>query len=136
MDTNWMAAEQRLQQYRCQTEAIDWSPTERQQVCADLRILVAAADFLTLGICAETSAAAQDALAMYWDALQQPALDPTDLPTIAEPCFLKANGRSGRLLLDPYEGDYRGVLITVHSDLADGPSGTYGHFPLDLFAAA
>ncbi|BAD80418.1 hypothetical protein syc2228_d [Synechococcus elongatus PCC 6301] len=133
---DWTLAEQRLQQYRCQTEDLQLSPEAVQQLRSDLHTLVTAADFLTLGICAETSAIAQAALAEYWAALQQPALEPTDLPAIAEPCFLKANGRSGRLLLDTYEGAYRGVLITVHSDLAAGPSGTYGHFPLDLFAAA
>lgn len=136
MSEDWTLAEQRLQQYRCQTEALNLNPEDSQQLRVDLQILVAAADFLTLGICAETAAVAQAAFADYWAALQQPALEPTDLPAIAEPCFLKANGRSGRLLLEPYEGAYRGVLITVHSDFAEGPSGTYGHFPLDLFAAA
>lgn len=136
MSEDWTTAEQRLQQYRCQTDALDLSPEACQQLCADLQTLVAAADFLTLGICAETVAAAQTALAGYWAALQQPALDSAELPVIAEPCFLKANGRTGRILLEPYEGTYRGVLITVHSDLAEGPSGTYGHFPLNLFATA
>lgn len=134
MSEDWTLAEQRLQQYRCQTEALSLSSAEIQQLRTDLQTLIAAADFLTLGICAENSDEAQAAFADYWTVLQQPALDSADLDVIAEPCFLKANGRSGRLLLEAYEGAYRGVLITVHSDLAEGPSGTYGHFPLNLFA--
>ncbi|MFZ4729223.1 MAG: DUF1824 family protein, partial [Pseudanabaena sp.] len=35
--------------------------------------------------------------------------------------------------LDNYQGAYRGVLISLHTDFTDGYSGTHGHFPLDLF---
>lgn len=47
--------------------------------------------------------------------------------------YLKFNTQKMTYYLDSYTGSYRGVLVSCQSE-NDTLVGTYGHFPLDLFA--
>jgi hypothetical protein len=47
--------------------------------------------------------------------------------------YLKFNTQKMTYYLDSYTGSYRGVLVSCKSE-NDTLVGTYGHFPLDLFA--
>lgn len=92
-------------------------------------------DYQIFGICADTVAEAQTALMTYLTALNYP-----DSPTIpafegTDGVYLKYNPATGRCLLDAYVGQHRGVLVSCQSaDLSD-VNETFGHLPLDLFAA-
>ncbi len=110
--------------------------TQREQIQAALQALQASADYLIFGVCAEQSLAGQQALSSYAQhfGYEITAKLKQELPTITGPVYLKFNPRSQRLYMDSYNGPYRGVLVSFQSDLADGYSGTHGHFPLDLFS--
>jgi len=104
----------------------------RSQVCEALDYLTKQADYHIFGICADTTAEALQALQNYAAHFHYD-LPEADLPAIADGVYLKYNPRSRRYHVDNYKGEYRGVLISLHTDFTDGYSGTHGHFPLDLF---
>ncbi|AIE73461.1 DUF1824 family protein [Synechocystis sp. PCC 6714] len=94
------------------------------------------------GICADDQASAENALGQYLRALGYgEAHRKADLCEIAMepgkaiegPVYLKCNSQSLRFYLDSYDGNYRGVLISCQTE-EDTLAGTYGYFPLDLFA--
>ncbi len=108
---------------------------QRAAIRQSLQILTEAADYHTIGMCADDQAIGLTALHSYakyfgYDITADLA---TALPTISGSVYLKYNPRSNRLYIDTYQGDYRGGLVSFQSDLADGYNGTHGHFPLDLF---
>jgi len=123
-----------LKQYDCvnpQTAHLD-----RAQVRAALLQLVAKSDQQILGICADTVEQGMTALTAYAQALGY-----TQIPTpaaeaqaIAEPVYIKFNPNAAVFYINPYSGDYRGVLVSCQSADADGINDMYGHLPLDLFA--
>ncbi|MEK9512282.1 MULTISPECIES: DUF1824 family protein [Limnospira] len=53
-------------------------------------------------------------------------------------CLAQTHTRVGKLSyhISPYLEKYRGVLVSCQSSEENGVNGTYGHFPLDLFATA
>ncbi|MBD2189686.1 DUF1824 family protein [Pseudanabaena mucicola] len=104
----------------------------RSQICEALDYLTKQADYHIFGICAETTQDAMQALQNYTVHFRY-ELPAVDLPDIADGIYLKYNPRSRRYHCDNYQGTYRGVLISFHTDFTDGYSGTQGHFPLDLF---
>ncbi|MGL5033413.1 MAG: DUF1824 family protein, partial [Microcystaceae cyanobacterium] len=55
-------------------------------------------------------------------------------PEIEGPVYLKFNTKKMSHYLDTYDGSYRGVLISCQME-DDNLTGTYGYFPLNLFAA-
>lgn len=86
------------------------------------------------GICADDQASAENALGQYLQALDYGkaiAMEPGK--AIEGPVYLKCQSQSLRFYLDSYDGDYRGVLISCQAE-EDALAGTYGYFPLDLFA--
>jgi hypothetical protein len=86
------------------------------------------------GICADDQASAENALGQYLQALDYGkaiAIEPGK--AIEGPVYLKCQSQSLRFYLDSYDGDYRGVLISCQAK-EDALAGTYGYFPLDLFA--
>jgi Domain of unknown function (DUF1824) len=109
---------------------------ERDRLRQALQVLQEATDYQMFGVCAESRASGLQGLQSYAQHFgsEIPAQMIADLPVIAGSVYLKFNPRSQRLYIDVYEGSYRGVLISFQSDLANGYSGTHGHFPLDLFA--
>ena len=110
---------------------------QRTEIQAALQTLTAAADYHIFGVCAEQQLAGLQALQSYAQHFGYLLTDTMgqDLPQITGAVYLKFNPRSQRLYVDTYNGTYRGVLVSFQSDLADGYSGTHGHFPLDLFAS-
>ncbi len=108
------------------------TPERRSQICEALDYLTKQADYHIFGICAETTHQGLQALQNYAAHFRYELPD-SDLPAIADGVYIKYNPRSRRYHADNYKGAYRGVLISLHTDFADGYSGTHGHFPLDLF---
>jgi Domain of unknown function (DUF1824) len=108
---------------------------QRETIRHALQALANTADYLIFGVCADSQLAGLAALKGYvhhfgydlTDALAQP------FSQISGAVYLKFNPRSQRFLMDGYTGAYRGVLVSFQSDIAQGYSGTHGHFPLDLF---
>jgi Domain of unknown function (DUF1824) len=108
---------------------------QRAAICQCLQVLTEAADYHTIGMCADDQAVGLTALRSYakyfgYDITADLA---AASPAINGSVYLKFNPRSNRLYIDTYQGDYRGGLVSFQSDLADGYNGTHGHFPLDLF---
>jgi Domain of unknown function (DUF1824) len=111
------------------------SVEQREAIRQSLQVLTKAADYHTIGMCADDQATGLTALQSYakhfgYDITADLI---TALPAINGSVYLKFNPRSNRLYIDTYQGDYRGGLVSFQSDLADGYNGTHGHFPLDLF---
>jgi hypothetical protein len=104
----------------------------RSQICESLDYLTKLADYHIFGVCAETTEQALQALQNYAAHFRY-ELPEANLPAIADGVYIKYNPRIRRYHLDNYKGAYRGVLLSFHTDFADGYSGTHGHFPLDLF---
>ena len=105
---------------------------QRHQICAALDYLTRQADYHIFGICADRTETAVKSLREYANHFQYELPD-TPLPNIDNGIYLKYNPRSRRYHTDSYQGQYRGVLISFHTDFTDGYSGTHGHFPLDLY---
>lgn len=105
---------------------------QRSQICEALDYLTKLADYHIFGVCAETTEQALKALQNYAAHFRY-ELPESDLPPISDGVYIKYNPRSRRYHADNYKGAHRGVLISLHTDFADGYSGTHGHFPLDLF---
>lgn len=99
-----------------------------------LVLLGTQADFVNLGICADTPELGLAALASYAKALgYSVAIAPTDIDAAIAPVYIKFNGQRQTYYLDSYTGTYRGVLVSCHSLVEDSVNGTYGYLPLDLF---
>ena len=112
------------------------SVEQRAAIRQSLQVLTKAADYHTIGMCADDQATGLTALhsyAKYFGYVITADLV-TVLPSVNGSVYLKFNPRSNRLHIDTYKGDYRGGLVSFQSDLADGYNGTHGHFPLDLFS--
>ena len=112
------------------------SVEQRSRIRESLQILTKAADYHTIGMCADDRTIGLTALHSYakYFGYDITADLVTALPTISGAVYLKFNPRSNRLYIDTYQGDYRGGLVSFQSDLADGYNGTHGHFPLDIFS--
>jgi hypothetical protein len=106
--------------------------SSRLQICEALDYLTKQADYHIFGICADRTETAVKSMRAYATHFRYELPD-TQLPSIDDGIYLKYNPRRLRYHADSYGGQYRGVLISFHTDFADGYSGTHGHFPLDLF---
>ncbi len=109
------------------------SETEREILRQNIRFVSQEADWENIGICAENAVAAVMSVRQYLGALGYKndfAIDVTEWAD--KPVYLKFNTQKMAHYLDDYEGQYRGVLIAIQSEI-DELQGTYGHFPLDLF---
>lgn len=135
-------AEKILHPFVCNQTPDSRPDAEWQPIRDALQVVTQQADFLTLGICADSSQAALAALQDYLLALagdQEPgtaAYDFSTAPTGDQPVYVKVNTQRHSLHWDQYIGEYRGVLVTCQSQDVAQSGGTYGHFPLNLFATA
>jgi hypothetical protein len=110
---------------------------QRQALLAELKPLLAACEWFTIGIMAPSGITALRALrdceqALGWQPLQA---DPAsgladDMPMGV---FLKGNQGTGRYLLRPEQGLGEGLLISGHCASDPGAEDTWGPLPLDLF---
>lgn len=122
---------QRLRQVNCLNSLSATSIEERDTMRADVRRVAAASDYQMLGICADSLAAAKQALESYAAVLgYTPKLDPR---TIEGAVYIKFNPKTGLCYADPYTGPYRGVLISCQSAEETDVNEMFGHLPLDLF---
>jgi len=88
-----------------------------------------------LGICADNFQQGFATLTSYLKAFGYPHNLEQDLTIVPnEPVYLKFSTQKMSYYADKYTGTYRGVLISCQSE-EDLVSGTYGHFPLDLFVS-
>ncbi len=124
------AAQDILNQFACN----DRSPvvTPQAPLVRQALLLVAAhSDYQILGICADTIAQATIALKRYLTALGYEVLP--EVPTLDGAVYVKFNPNRNACHVAPYNGTYRGVLISCQSAYDGDVNETFGHLPLDLF---
>ena len=110
------------------------SETERETLRQNIQLVSKEADWENIGICADNATSAVESVRQYLAALGYKNDFEADVSEWADqPIYLKFNTQKMAHYLSDYEGKYRGVLIAVQSE-EDELQGTYGHFPLDLFA--
>lgn len=128
------ADRQLLDSYSCIELKVPQTPAEVTALRSAIIRIAAAAESENLGICADTVVQAYQALGQYLTALDYPlpAAEEFTVPT-DQPMYVKFNTSTLKHYAKPYEGDYRGVLIACQSE-DDVVNGTFGYFPLDLFA--
>ncbi|MEM9909119.1 MAG: DUF1824 family protein [Cyanobacteria bacterium P01_D01_bin.44] len=125
---------QKLAQFSCLHVPPQLNDQERQSIREALLWFSELADYETIGVCAATLAEGQQALEQYVEVFARPIK--LELPAHEGAVFLKFNTEKGAWYLDDYAGASRGVLVSYHASEPemDGVVGTYGPFPLDLFA--
>jgi hypothetical protein len=121
-----------LAEYSCVTPKVPANAAETIALQNAVKLVAQQTDNQLFGVLANTLDEALTALAQYTKALSIP-MPNLPAPTDAPPIYLKLNAGTGLCYAKFYEGDYRGVLISFQSDLADGLNATYGHLPLTLF---
>lgn len=131
---DYKAIRKRLAQFSCLETPPALSETEKAEIRQALLQLSSAADYETLGICADTLDEGKAALEAYVAALSRPIqlnLDPRPGPV-----YIKFNTLKGAWYLDDYPGTSRGALVSYHASdpETDIVNGTYGPFPLNLFS--
>jgi hypothetical protein len=104
----------------------------------ELRPLLEACGWCTVGIMAPSRSAALKALRELETALGWPALRPAeqgDGGAVGEPgpVFLKGNQRNGLFHLRREDGLGEGILISGHEAADPAAENTWGPLPLDLF---
>lgn len=128
-------AENILKQYSCAEFASIPSDLEKEKVREALLLLVRESEYQMLGICANSMTEGLTALEHYLDALgYSVTFEKDSLAPVEGAVYIKFNGRTQSFYVSPYLEKYRGVLLSCQSTEPDSVNGTYGHFPLDLFA--
>ena len=110
------------------------SAAEKALVRQALLVIADLSDYQNLGVCADTAEQGFSALASYLEALGYKVTLDRALTSVAGAVYLKFNTKRESYYLDSYTGQYRGVLVSCQSSDYEEINGTYGHFPLDLFA--
>jgi hypothetical protein len=119
------------------------SELEKASLIISLELFTNLSDSQNFGICADNSNQGFAALVSYLQGLgYEVPFDLKDIPTIAEPVYIKFSTKRANYHVSPYGEKYRGVLISCQSEECGGThtegnriSGTYGYLPLDLFSA-
>ncbi|MEA5418443.1 DUF1824 family protein [Spirulina sp. CCNP1310] len=135
MSPSLTAARQLLNQYSCVEQKQITSDDERQALQNAILQIVEASEGENFGICADHAQQGYQALASYLAACGYPVnFDWQAMASDSTPVYIKFIGSSQKHYAEPYEGEYRGVLVSCQSE-DDLVNGTYGHLPLDLFNA-
>ncbi|TVQ58171.1 MAG: DUF1824 family protein [Spirulina sp. DLM2.Bin59] len=133
MSPSLTAARQLLDQYSCVEQKQINSDDERQALQNAVLQIVAASEGENFGVCADNAQQGYRALGSYLAACGYPVpFDPASIPPDPAPVYIKFIGTSQKHYAEPYEGQYRGVLVSCQAE-EDLVNGTYGHLPLDLF---
>lgn len=122
-----------LKEYSCiQIKAIE-SEAEKERLRQALLLITSLSEYENLGICADNPQQGFAVLSSYLRALgyQTIAEEATEADG-RDPVYIKFSTKKMSHYLAPYTGSYRGVLISCQSE-DDNLTGTYGHFPLNLF---
>ncbi|MGK7911201.1 MAG: DUF1824 family protein [Synechococcus sp.] len=113
------------------------SPDYYADIKDALREVVAASDFLTCGVCADSSAEGYAALSRYLAALHTSETgilsSAGQQSEINGPIYIKYNTQTSKYYESNYPGTARGVLVCCHVSEPEMMSDMYGHLPLDLF---
>lgn len=125
-----------LKQYSClETKEIN-SPEDKEDLQKALMLIVKLSDRQNIGICADNQTQALIALTNYLNTFgyqfNQSSFN-LDKDT-EKPVYIKFNTLKESFFIDDYEGNYRGVLITIFSENIEQIIGTYGYLPLNLFS--
>ena len=131
--TDYKAIRKQLTRFTCLETPPALSASEMMEVRNALLLFSEAADYETLGVCANTLAEGKAAIETYVTALSRPIQ--LDLDARMGPVYIKFNTLKGAWYLDDYSGPSRGVLVSFHASDpdADAVNGTYGPFPCNLF---
>jgi hypothetical protein len=122
-----------LKEYSCMEVKPVESETEKQRLRQAILLICSLCEYENLGICADSAEAGIAALNSYLAAMGYNfQLTSETVSNDGTPVYLKFNTQKQSHYLDSYPGTYRGVLISCQTE-DDRLSGTYGHFPLDLF---
>jgi len=133
MTPSLTAARQLLNQYSCVEQKQITSDDERQALQNALLQIVQASEGENFGVCADHAQQGYQALSSYLAACGYPVhFDWQAMALDSSPVYIKFIGSSQKHYAEPYEGQYRGVLVSCQSE-EDVVNGTYGHLPLDLF---
>ena len=123
-----------LQQFSCTEIKPIESEAEKSLLQEALKLITSLSDYQNIGICAETVAEGLASLESYLKALgYEIPLDNANIPALEGSVYIKCNTNKQSYYFDSYKGEYRGVLVSCQSSVNDSISGTYGHFPLNLF---
>jgi len=130
---DYQALRRQLARFSCLDTPPSLAETEKAEIREVLQAFSEAADYETLGVCADTLAIAQTAMEAYVGALSRPVQ--LSLDDRNGPVYLKFNTLKGAWYLDDYAGTSRGVLVSFHASEpeVDAVNGTYGPLPFDLF---
>ncbi len=127
-----------LKIFSCTEPTPDLENSETQKLRTALLLVTQEAEWENIGICADNLTQAVTALQSYLHALgykhslDQQAEKQTEIkPT--EPVYIKFNTQKMSLYSDAYTGNSRGVLVATQGS-EEAVLGTFGYFPLDLFA--
>jgi hypothetical protein len=124
-----------LHSFSCTPAKQIMSEAEKEELRQAICMVVELSEWENLGICAETTDQAIATLNSYLKALgYEPitAIEEILSEKSANAVYLKYNSQKNTHYLDSYSGGYRGVLISCQGE-NDQITGTYGHFPLDLY---
>ncbi len=142
MSPSLTAARQLLDQYSCVEQKQITSDDERQALQNALLQIVEASEAENFGICADNAQQGYRALGSYLAACGYPvsfdgeaiSIGAMSAPIAPDPTpvYIKFISTTQKHYAEPYEGQYRGVLVSCQSE-EDLVNGTYGHLPLDLF---
>lgn len=134
--TEILAIRKRLNRLSCLNTAPALSQAEASSIREDLAVFNQLSEYQTLGVCADSLTQGQTAMSAFLQALGVTVN--LELPEREGPVYIKFNTLKNAWYLDDYSGPSRGVLVTFHTDeeaVAD-LIGTYGPFPLNLYAIA
>lgn len=113
----------------------DYSEEQRMTLRQALLFLKTHTDYQIFGVCADSLERGIKALQEYTRAFEY-ALEPIRSKQDGA-VYIKFNPSRSLFHVAPYSGEFTGVLISYQSEDREGQeahNGTYGHFPLDLFA--
>jgi hypothetical protein len=122
-----------LKKYSTITPKIVDSETEKQNLRSAVKLIVSLADAQNFGICASNAQEALDTLDSYLQALGYKLPRTLDTTSDNNSVYLKFSTERMSYKIEPYDGKYRGVLITIFSTHKEDIVGTYGHLPINLF---
>jgi Domain of unknown function (DUF1824) len=88
-------------------------------------------DYQILGICADSLAQGEQAMAAYIQAFGYKFVPP--VPPVEGPIYIKYNPKLRSCHSDTYIGDHRGVLVSCQSSYDGDVNELFGHLPLDLY---
>lgn len=121
-----------LKVYSYSTDNKDNTPQTLEKLRKTLLLVAQESEWENIGICADNLTQGLNALASYLKALGY-RYDSQQHPESEEPVYIKFNTRKMNYYVNSYTGSSRGVLVAMQGS-EEAILGTYGYFPLNLFA--